>query len=60
MSEANQNIKSPCVAICRVRKGICIGCFRTAKEITEWWDADPTRKLQIIHDAEQRKKEQDM
>lgn len=48
-------ITSPCVAICRVKKGICIGCFRTAKEITEWWDADTDRKREIIFNAEQRK-----
>lgn len=48
-------ITSPCVAICRVKKGICVGCFRTAKEITEWWDADTERKREIIFNAEQRK-----
>lgn len=48
-------ITSPCVAICRVKKGICIGCFRTAKEITEWWDADTDRKREIIFNSEQRK-----
>jgi predicted Fe-S protein YdhL (DUF1289 family) len=36
---------------------MCIGCFRTAKEITEWWDATPERKMQIVKDAEQRKKD---
>jgi len=48
-------VKSPCVAICRVKGGVCIGCFRTAKEITEWWDADPARKQQIVETAQQRK-----
>ena len=51
----NNEVKSPCVAICRVKSGICIGCFRTAKEITEWWDATLERKLQIVNDAQQRK-----
>lgn len=49
-------LKSPCVAICRVKQGMCIGCFRTTKEITDWWDADPTRKLEIIANADKRKK----
>jgi predicted Fe-S protein YdhL (DUF1289 family) len=43
------------VAICRVKSGVCIGCFRTAKEITEWYDVTPERKEQIVKDAEQRK-----
>ena len=52
----NTNIKSPCINICRVKQGTCIGCFRTAKEITEWWDADSNRKLEIINNAEERKR----
>jgi hypothetical protein len=48
-------IKSPCIAVCRVRGGICVGCFRTAKEITEWWDADHDRKKEIVISAKQRK-----
>jgi len=51
----SNEVKSPCIAICRVRAGICIGCFRTAKEITEWWDATSERKQQIVKDADQRK-----
>ena len=50
-------VKSPCVAVCRVKQGICIGCFRTAKEITEWWDATIVRKQEIVNSAEQRRKE---
>jgi len=51
----SQKVKSPCIGVCRVKGGICIGCFRTAKEITEWWDATSERKQQIVKDAEQRK-----
>jgi predicted Fe-S protein YdhL (DUF1289 family) len=48
-------LKSPCIAVCRVRGGVCIGCFRTSKEIVEWWDADHSRKQEIISAAHQRK-----
>ena len=51
----SNEVKSPCIAICRVRSGICIGCFRTAKEITEWWDATNEKKAQIVKDASHRK-----
>ena len=30
------NIKTPCVKICTLEKGICIGCGRTQDEIREW------------------------
>ena len=31
-----ENIKSPCVKICKLENGICIGCGRTQDEIREW------------------------
>ena len=30
------DIKSPCVKICNLESGICIGCGRTQDEIREW------------------------
>ena len=30
------DIKSPCVKICNLENGICIGCGRTQDEIREW------------------------
>jgi len=51
----NNEVKSPCVAVCRVKSGVCIGCFRTAKEITEWYDANAARKIEIVKNAENRK-----
>ena len=29
-------ISSPCVGVCTLENGICIGCFRTSKQIAEW------------------------
>ena len=31
-----EDIKSPCVKICRLQDGVCIGCGRTQDEIREW------------------------
>ena len=31
-----EDIKSPCVKICKLENGICIGCGRTQDEIREW------------------------
>ena len=30
------DIQSPCVKICKLEDGICIGCGRTQDEIREW------------------------
>ena len=31
-----EDIKSPCVKICTLEDGVCIGCRRTQDEIREW------------------------
>jgi uncharacterized protein len=28
--------ESPCVKKCKLESGICVGCNRTIKEITDW------------------------
>jgi len=30
------SIETPCVKICTLEKGVCIGCGRTQNEIREW------------------------
>mgnify|MGYP000048850288 CR=1 FL=1 len=30
------SIKTPCVKICTLKNGVCIGCGRTQDEIREW------------------------
>ncbi len=52
-------IESPCIGICRLKSGICIGCFRTAKEVTKWWDANVEEKKEIVENAYKRKSEFD-
>jgi len=29
-------VESPCVSICALEDGTCIGCGRTSKEISNW------------------------
>ena len=31
-----EDIESPCVKICKLEYGVCIGCGRTQDEIREW------------------------
>ena len=31
-----KEIKSPCVKICSLEEGVCIGCGRSQDEIREW------------------------
>ncbi|MDO6705913.1 cysteine-rich CWC family protein [Photobacterium sp. 1_MG-2023] len=34
--DRNSEVKTPCVAKCKNQEGICNGCLRTMKEISEW------------------------
>lgn len=49
---------SPCVSICALdADDICLGCFRTGDEITDWFIADDVRKREILRNAETRRSE---
>ena len=38
-------IDSPCIGVCTVSEGACIGCFRTSEEIINWlYYSDKERK----------------
>jgi predicted Fe-S protein YdhL (DUF1289 family) len=43
------NIISPCLKICAINNGKCIGCNRTKEEIREWFYATDERKLEILN-----------
>lgn len=42
------SIKSPCIGLCKLANEVCIGCFRTKSEISEWFTATEQRKLKIL------------
>ena len=48
---------SPCISICSLDESdICLGCFRSADEITDWFMAGPEEKRAILRRAEQRRR----
>lgn len=52
------DVKSPCVRNCCLDENdICLGCFRTLKEITQWASVTKEEREQIVENAKQRKKE---
>lgn len=47
---------SPCVSICALNDDdVCIGCYRSAAEITEWFMASPEEKRAILDRARERR-----
>ena len=54
--DATSPVKSPCIEVCALnREDVCIGCYRTANEIVEWFSAPNERKLEILAAVDQRR-----
>jgi predicted Fe-S protein YdhL (DUF1289 family) len=50
------DISSPCISICALDEDdVCMGCYRTGDEITDWFVADDERKREILKDCEARR-----
>jgi len=46
---------SPCISVCMLDENdICIGCFRSADEITDWLMASAEEKREILRRAGER------
>ena len=43
-----EDIKSPCVKICKIENGICIGCGRSQYEIREWVIMTDSQREEIM------------
>lgn len=47
--ENKSTVDSPCVGICQYNdEEICQGCFRTSKEIADWFDMSDDEKSKVI------------
>ncbi len=56
MSHGSAGVKSPCVEVCALDdKDLCIGCYRTANEIIEWFSASDERKREILVSVAERR-----
>ncbi|MBB3045850.1 hypothetical protein FHR99_000086 [Litorivivens lipolytica] len=51
-------VKSPCISVCSLDDDdLCVGCFRTLKEITDWSDYSEDKKRAVVIESRQRMKE---
>ena len=46
---------SPCINVCKMEAGLCVGCFRTLDEIACWADAGDDDKRLILAAVARRK-----
>jgi predicted Fe-S protein YdhL (DUF1289 family) len=48
-------VKSPCISVCALDSNdICVGCFRSALEITDWLVMSEERKSEVLRLCAQR------
>ena len=56
LSVTSPAISSPCISICALDENdVCMGCYRTGDEITDWFVADDERKREILKACEARR-----
>lgn len=50
--------ESPCIKICQLDDdAVCLGCYRSASEIGDWWQADEHQQQAILANARQRQQD---
>jgi predicted Fe-S protein YdhL (DUF1289 family) len=55
-----RELASPCISVCLLdEQDICLGCYRSAEEITDWFMASPAEKRAILERARDRRLEDD-
>ncbi len=48
--------QSPCISVCLLDDDdICVGCYRSADEITDWFMADAAGKQEILKRCGERR-----
>ncbi|MEE4278057.1 MAG: DUF1289 domain-containing protein [Halieaceae bacterium] len=53
----NDEPQSPCVSVCALdERDICMGCYRSASEITDWFMATAEEKREILRRVEERRR----
>lgn len=44
-----EQIESPCIGVCRLGEDdLCVGCFRSRREIAEWLAYSPGQRREIM------------
>ncbi|MCK9505539.1 MAG: DUF1289 domain-containing protein [Porticoccaceae bacterium] len=58
MASGESPMPSPCISVCALNDDdICIGCFRSAREITLWRTLSNVERRQVIALAKERSRQ---
>ena len=47
--------QSPCIKVCELVDNICVGCYRSKDEITEWIYSDAEKRWSILQQVKERR-----
>jgi predicted Fe-S protein YdhL (DUF1289 family) len=47
-------VPSPCVKLCRIEDGLCVGCKRTLDEIRDWMIMSEYEQNMLVHELKWR------
>ena len=54
---ASEGVKSPCISVCALdNNDMCIGCYRSTQEITDWIRYSEEKKRQVIVEVNARRR----
>ncbi len=54
----DKSVASPCIDVCVLNTDdVCIGCYRTAVEITEWTGLDDRDRAKVVAETARRRRE---
>ncbi len=60
MLKKKSGIKSPCIHVCTLDdEKICMGCYRSAEEVRNWFRYTDEQKLQSLKNSEIRRSTKD-
>jgi len=48
-------VPSPCIKVCRIEEGLCVGCKRTLDEIRDWMIMSDYEQKKLLHELMWRK-----
>ncbi len=55
--QLSDKIRNPCIRNCCLNEeDICLGCFRSLHEITDWHQQDRAGRQRILRNAENRRR----
>ena len=56
MNQIDDRVQSPCIENCCLNdEKICLGCFRSIGEISQWSQMDDKIRLDVLHKEETRR-----